>query len=556
MINHKYLLALSLVLALLGFDRANAQNNKAKTTTLDIAFQTDMHWATQKNADPSFMSNSYVSAKLRFDKYEMGYRYEDLSQPLPGFESAKGKGSSNLYFKANFKKLQLTFGSIYEQFGSGMLLRLYEDRTLGIDNALMGAKVIYKPLEAISLKALIGRQRNHFDWKSERGSLFGADVEYDIFQHLPFLRDNGYIVQLGAGFVSKKEKSNESLLSKDLNYLLNQPKYTGAFSTRLHLLKGNFDLFGEYALKANDPNFGNNYSFGKGSVGMLNLSYADKGLSLTLGARRSENFDFRSVRTAGETDYRINHLLPFTQQRTYALAALYPYATQSKGEWAFQGELRYRLKRKTWYGGRYGTDIRLTASYVTGLKAKNPAEERKLIKGDETLMGTNGIATNVFGLGEKFFHDFGIELSRKINKHYSFSLLYSNQSYNQEVLEGEADNGNPINSHIFIYDGKHKLSRRFGLRTELQYSHSKQALGDWLYAGAELAILPHFLISMSDQYNIKGKHYPMLSVAITYGGHRWQLSYGKTRAGINCSGGVCRYMPATEGFFLSYNLTP
>ncbi len=556
MINNKYVLALSLVLLLLGFDRANAQNTEKTVLRFDVALQSDMHWATQKDADPRFMSNTYVSTKLRYDKYEAGLRYEYLKQALPGFESAKGNGFANLYLKGTFNKFQFTLGSFYEQFGSGMLLRLYEDRALGIDNSLFGAKFIYKPIEAIRIKALAGMQRNHFDDIIAPRGVFGADVEYDIFQHLAFLRDNGYIVQIGAGYVTKLEEQDETLLSKDFKYLLNQPNPVGAFSTRLHVLKGNFDLFGEYALKANDPNLGNNYSFGKGSVGMLNLSYADRGLSLTMGARRSENFDFRSVRTASETDLRISHLLPFTQQRTYALAALYPYATQSKGEWAFQGELRYRLKKRTWYGGRYGTDIRLTASYVTGLQAKNPAEEDLLLKGDLSLRGTNGVATNVFGFGRKLFHDFGIELSRKVNKHYSFSLLYSNQSYNQKVLEGEADNGNPIKSHIFIYDGKHKLSRRFGLRTELQYSHSKQALGDWLYAGAELSILPHFLISASDQYNIDGKHYPMVSVAGTYKGHRLQLSYGKTRAGINCSGGVCRYMPATEGFYLSYNLTP
>ena len=35
--------------------------------------------------------------------------------------------------------------------------------------------------------------------------------------------------------------------------------------------------------------------------------------------------------------------------------------------------------------------------------------------------------------------------------------------------------------------------------------------------------------------------------------HRIQLGYGRTRAGYNCSGGVCRYVPATKGFTLSYN---
>ena len=29
--------------------------------------------------------------------------------------------------------------------------------------------------------------------------------------------------------------------------------------------------------------------------------------------------------------------------------------------------------------------------------------------------------------------------------------------------------------------------------------------------------------------------------------------YGRTRAGYNCSGGVCRWIPAQKGFTLSYN---
>ncbi len=548
----------ALLLLALAWGEAKAQERQPKPKAyLDLSLQTDMYLAKKQEDGRRFMSNNYLSAQLRYDKLECGLRYEYLKHPLPGFETTnKGQGLANLYLKASLKKLQLTLGSVYGQFGSGMLLRLYEDRALGIDNALLGAKVLYTPIEAIRLKTLAGVQRNHFDYTSNRGVILGADLEYDVHQHLNFLSDKGYILQLGLAYVSKKEQEDKSLLSPDLKYRLKQPEYVGAFSSRLHLLKGNFDLFSEFALKGNDPNQGNNYSFAKGTVGMLNLSYGAKGLSVLLGARRSENFDFRSVRSATNIDYRINHLLPFTQQRSFALASLYPYATQSKGEWAFQGEVRYRLKRRTWYGGRYGTELRLTASHVRGLKAKNAQEQSLLQMGSPTLIGTDGVASSFFGMGEQYFHDYGFELSRKINKHYRFSLLYSNQAYNQEVLEGHSGGDKLIKSHIFIYEGKHKLSRRVGLRTELQYSHSKQALGDWLYAGLELSLSPHFIFSMSDQYNIDGKHYPMFALTTTYGMSRLQLSYGKTRAGINCSGGVCRYMPETEGFFLSYTLTP
>ena len=48
-------------------------------------------------------------------------------------------------------------------------------------------------------------------------------------------------------------------------------------------------------------------------------------------------------------------------------------------------------------------------------------------------------------------------------------------------------------------------------------------------------------------------HYYSLSAAFSAGSHRVQATYGKTRAGFNCSGGVCRYVPAGKGFTLSYN---
>ncbi len=43
------------------------------------------------------------------------------------------------------------------------------------------------------------------------------------------------------------------------------------------------------------------------------------------------------------------------------------------------------------------------------------------------------------------------------------------------------------------------------------------------------------------------------SVTYNQGAHRIQLGWGRTRAGFNCSGGVCRYVPETKGFTLSYN---
>ena len=86
----------------------------------------------------------------------------------------------------------------------------------------------------------------------------------------------------------------------------------------------------------------------------------------------------------------------------------------------------------------------------------------------------------------------------------------------------------------------------------------------------ELSVLPNFMFTISDQYNgaehyytstgaideSKGthaEHYINGSVTYTHGAHRLQVGYGKTRAGYNCSGGVCRYVPASKGVTVSYN---
>ena len=98
---------------------------------------------------------------------------------------------------------------------------------------------------------------------------------------------------------------------------------------------------------------------------MLSTSYSKKGLSILLQAKRSENMSFRSMRSQMGTPLFINHLPAFTLDHTYALAALYPYATQlAAGEWAYQAEVGYNFKRKTLLGGKYGMNMKVNFSYV------------------------------------------------------------------------------------------------------------------------------------------------------------------------------------------------
>ena len=87
------------------------------------------------------LTNTYVDLKLGSKYVEAGTRFEFLEYPLPGYEPEfKGWGVPHFYVKGHYKNVELTAGDYYEQFGSGFVLRTYEERSLGIDNALRGGR--------------------------------------------------------------------------------------------------------------------------------------------------------------------------------------------------------------------------------------------------------------------------------------------------------------------------------------------------------------------------------------------------------------------------------
>lgn len=259
---------------------------------------------------------------------------------------------------------------------------------------------------------------------------------------------------------------------------------------------------------------------------------------------------FRSQRDIVGNSAMLNNMPAFAYQHTYALAAMYPFSTQAApGEWAFQGAFAYTFKRKTALGGRYGTKVKVNVSYIRGLDNHYfdlTTEERF------KLWGTNGLKSSFFGMGQEFYHDFNIQIEKKLTSSLQLSFLYMNQLYNQTVVEGH---GGKVKSNIFVLEGKYKFDNRYTLRAELQYLTTRQDQKDWAYGLVEFTMLPYLMFSVSDMWNCGDTHthYYMGGVTANYKANRLMLSYGRTRAGYNCSGGVCRWVPATRGFQIAYS---
>ncbi len=528
------------------------------------------------------LTNTYVDLQLLNKYVSAGARFEYLDHPLPGFEKDfQGWGVPHIYVTGRLKHAELTLGDYYEQFGSGFILRTYEERSLGIDNSLRGARLTLKPVKGVTLKALAGQQRVYWhnrSWDKDftylNGTdpwIYGADLELNVDQWFKRMDENGSRLTLGVSAVTKHERSEDIVNLRPTGakdefgtdilgaYKLNLPTDVGAIDVRAQFQKGNYSLMAEYALKSQDPSFDNGYIYRRGNALMLSGSYSKRGMSLLLQAKRSEDMAFRSERSRTGTAAFINHLPAFSQQQTYALAALYPYATQnSLGEWAFQGEFSYTFKRKTALGGKYGTTVKLNASHIRGIDRQPLTAAGQPV---ENLQGTKGYTTKFFRMGhDTYYQDINVQLDKKVTKDFKLNLMYMHQRYNKTIVEGH---GGTINSHIAIAEGKYTINKKLTLRGEAQYLHTKQDQGDWWYGLLELSVLPHFMFTVSDMYNAKvpntdetatsKQHFYMVSGCYTHGAHRLQLSYGKTRAGYNCTGGVCRYVPASKGLQVSYN---
>lgn len=482
--------------------------------------------------------NGFANVIYTKGKFTAGIRYESYLNGLNGYPGAY-KGSGIMYRFATFKAdfLEITAGSFYEQFGNGLILRTYEERNLGLDNALDGMRVKAEPFKGMYIKGLIGRQRSFFNYGP--GLVRGIDGEIQFNQLFPKLADKKLIFGLGGGFVSKFQPDEEP------KYVL--PENVGSQAIRFNLSRNNFSMNGEYAYKINDPSLDNGYIYKPGNAALLQAVYATKGFALSLSGSRIENMSFRSNRDAQITDLLMNYIPALNKQHTYSLLAFYPYASQAKGEMEFSSELKYKFKKGSALGGAYGTEILINYSGANSLDTTNILPEK-----DNRRMG---YTSEYFSIGDQvYFRDLYVELSKKFSKKWKASFIYSYQVYNKDIIQKPG--GGVIYSNIGVVDITYKLNKG-SIRLELQNLATRQDHQDWGYGLLEYWVNSSWYIAAGDQYNYgnvhekERYHYYNFGTGFIKDANRIEVTYGKQREGIFCVGGVCRTVPASNGVTLT-----
>ena len=506
-----------------------------------------------------YHSNSYLdlsvhylndSNNAHFHELRATTRLELTQWPLPGYESDfGGYGMSHLSVAAAFDWGEITVGDVYGQFGSGFILNLYEERSLGVDGALRGAKIQASPYKGINLTALGGKQRRYwscykdhaFGWNYGRDAALGADLELQVEQWSEAMQAHDVGLTIGGSWVSKYEADDEVQIATGSGvYRYNFPKWVGAADVRTELRVQDWDMLVEYARKANDPCVENGFSYDDGDALLVSAEYSRKGLSVLAQFKRSYNMSFRSERLRNGLAGRLNNMPAFAVQHTYALAGLNQYATQyTRGEMAFQAEVRYTCPRKTKFGGKYGTTLKISAAHIRGL-----AED-----------GAWRMDTGSEG---EFYTDVNIELNKRISKSWWLNAMLMYQGYNQQIVEGK---GGFIRSGIAVLDARVQVNNNVSMRGEVQYLYSPDHMGQWIFALYELSLYHHWTLSGEWMYNIgyapdaTNEHFYTAALTYTHGAHRAMLGYTKTQEGFHCAGGVCRYVPQQKGICVNYSFS-
>ncbi|MBO5809715.1 MAG: hypothetical protein J6R17_07385 [Bacteroidales bacterium] len=528
---------------------------------------------TEESIDgKKFGLNGFGKINYSLGNFTAGLRYEAYLPQMSGFDTRlQGCGIANYYASYDNGTISVTIGDIYDQFGNGFIFRTYEEWALGFDNSLRGMRVIYRPAAGVTLKGVYGKQR--FFWNSygateKRGIVRGIDGEWDLNQSFNAMNDTKFRASLGGSFVSKYQKNT--------NTTYNIPENVGAFDGRINLGYGRFAFTTEYAYKINDPSAFNNYTYNEGQAILSSLSYSQKGFGVILQVKRVDNMSFKSDYQGVKNDLDINFIPPINYTHTHSLPAIYSYATQPLGEMAMQLQVNYTIPKNTIIGGKYGTKLTLDFSQVNDIKRNYIIAEGQ---GQPTHIaghnGTLGYTSPFFAVGDrKFFHDFNIELERRLNKKWKLIAQYINLYYDMETIENHPG-AEVVKANIGFVDVSYRITSKQSIRFELQHlwdninkNNTTEAStvghedvykkrGNWAAALVEYSIAPKWFVSVADKYNYGNPiadnrdHYYTASVGYIKESTRITLTGGRQSEGMVCVGGVCRVVPASSGVSIS-----
>ncbi len=431
----------------------------------------------------------------------------------------------------DFRNLTITGGYIYDQVGSGILFRAYEDRGLLIDNALVGLHLRYQFGDRFMVKGFTGQMKDISTFNRYEPIVKGINAEGD-FQ----LGENAHLIS-GIGALNRTlDVERINVIASSINTELEVkdrfvPTYnTYAFTAYNTLTAGAFSWFVEGVFKTHEavriPDEGSlqneRYRDVSGNVLYTSVAYAQKGVAVNLNGKRTENFSLRGNLQGDEPLAQrgsISWQPVIARIRPQRLMARYTPASLDLSEIALGGDVLLSPDDKL--------DMNINYTHINTLN-------------DVALYREAYVEANYRGIDN-----------------WQIQIGAQYLQYNQSLYQVKP-NVPMVEAITPFFEVVYKINDKKSIRTEWEYMHTEQDYGSWLFGLVEFNIAPKWSFAVSDMYtmalnpdNPSGlrdpQHYYNVFMAHTNGPHRFTLQYVRQVDGINCTGGVCRYEPAFSG---------
>jgi len=489
-------------------------------------------------------SMNYFNLQYVYKDFSGGLQYEAfLPSAFLGYNpDFKDNALATYFFNYKKKNLDITAGYFYDQFGSGLVMRAWEDKQLGINNAIRGLRVKYNFDDILDLTAFMGNQRIGFELS--KSSLYGTNAELDMTKLMSLKK-----WRLRSGFSYVARYQDITSVNENLKPII------GTYSSRFDIDAGSFYSNFEYVYKEPDARSANAVLLDEvlfdGNAWLWNLGYSKKGIGVNAVLRRLENIQMYAEKNLEGNLYNtgvMNFVPGLTKQHDFSLANIYVYQAQpgisfgeeKVGEIGGQFDIYYKVKRKTFLGGKYGAKLAFNYARWHGLDATFNHQKQYY-------------RASFVKPGKLYFQDINFEIRKKLSKNIKTIISFIDIQYNKLKLEGEGD---MVHADIAVLDLEYKLPKKRSARLEMQHLFTKQDMKNWVAGLFEFNFNHNFNIFVADMYNYGNEtekiHYYNLGTTYTKSSSRLSLSYGRQRGGLLCVGGVCRYVPPSKGVTFSF----
>jgi hypothetical protein len=471
-----------------------------------LGFSNHLEYSYNSDLNTEILEN-WLNLDYRYGDFSAGLRYDIFqpNDPDPSINRGKDKfaGIDIIYFGVGMgsplEGLDLLIGNYYTLLGRGMVLNSYEDRTIRIDNNLLGLKVVGK-YGGFILTALSGSPANS---QNERKDILHLiDLEY---RKLKWLKLGG-------------------------TYATNLPPTDGVANTSMASVRllpsfWNIDIYTEYGIKTNSDIqknvFNNSESIiGQGFYGNLNFYFGD--LSLLGEYKYYDNYAFTTE------DKTVNYNQPPSVRLEYAyiLPNRHPSPLDPNNEQGFQIAAGYNVNAETY----------LNAAYTL----------TKTLPGDSYFQRINGTNLPLFTQLKEFYFQGQRDWSSDFTTLVAFA-------YNEELASNTKNITpivdlryyfNKINTLKLIYEHQNSTNKT----TSEQYYNDVLVLEYLRSPNFSVAIITEMETREPESGKIERKFWGLVQLGYTIGYHTdLFVLVGTRQAGNICIGGVCRFEPELRG---------